>query len=111
MSEQGSDDLYVVPSPALSLIQVDKDVEEVAYLRTQTTENLGSALDHRLVGIMVQVSASRTEDSGFESSLRRDFSGSSHIGGEKIGTPVATLPGAWRCKVCAGTGWIDLRIP
>ena len=32
------------------------------------------------------------------------FSGSSHTSGLKIGTPVATLPGAWRYMVSAGTG-------
>ena len=31
-------------------------------------------------------------------------SGSSHASDLKIGTPVATLPGAWRYSVSAGTG-------
>ena len=31
------------------------------------------------------------------------FSGSSHTSDLKIGTPVATLPGAWRYRVSAGT--------
>ena len=47
--------------------------------------------------------------------MRRDFSGSSHTSDLNIGTPVATLPGAWRYKVNAGTGcsgdiillWLD----
>ena len=34
----------------------------------------------------------------------RDFSGSSHTSDFKIGTPVATLPGALRYRVSAGTG-------
>ena len=50
------------------------------------------------------------EDSGFESRLRRDFSGSSHTGDSKIGAPVATLPGAWRYRVSAGTGWPGVSI-
>ena len=51
---------------------------------------------------MVKASASRAEGPGFESRLRRDFFGvESYL---KIGTPVATLPGAWRYKVSAGTG-------
>ena len=50
--------------------------------------------DH-LVGLVVKVSASGVEDLGFESHLRWDFSGSSHTSDLKIGTPVATLPGAW----------------
>ena len=32
------------------------------------------------------------------------FSGSSHTSDLNIGTPVATLPGAWRYRVSAGTG-------
>ena len=44
------------------------------------------------------------EDPGFESRMRRDFSGSSHTSDLKIATPVATLPGAWRSRVSAGTG-------
>ena len=32
------------------------------------------------------------------------FSGLSHTSDLKIGTPVATLPGAWRYRVSAGTG-------
>ena len=58
----------------------------------------------RLVGLVDEASASRVEDPGFESHLRRDFSGSSHTSDLKIGTPVATLPGAWHYRVSAGTG-------
>ena len=32
------------------------------------------------------------------------FSGLSHTSDLKIGIPVATLPGAWRCRANAGTG-------
>ena len=53
--------------------------------------------------IVVRASASRAKDPGFESHLRRDFSGSSHSSDLKIGTPVATLPGAWRYRENAGT--------
>ena len=48
---------------------------------------------NRLVGLLVKASASRAEDRGFESRLRRDFSGSSHTSDLKTGTPVASLPG------------------
>ena len=57
-----------------------------------------------LAGLVVKVSASGAEDPGFESRLRRDFSGSSHTSDLKIGTAVATLPGAWLYRVSAGTG-------
>ena len=51
-----------------------------------------------------KASASRAEDPRFESRLRRDFSRSSHTSDLKTGTPMATLPGAWRYRVSAGTG-------
>ena len=44
----------------------------------------------------VKASSSGMADLGFDSRLRRDFSGSSYTADLKIGTPVATLPGAWR---------------
>ena len=53
---------------------------------------------------------SRAEGPWFESRLRRDFLGSSHTSALKIGTPVATLPGAWRYRVSAGTGWPGVSI-
>ena len=45
--------------------------------------------EDRLGGPVVKVSASRVEGPGFESRLRREFSGSSHTSDFKIGTPVA----------------------
>ena len=59
---------------------------------------------HHLIGLVVKAPASGTEDLGFESRLRGDFSGSSHTSDLKIGMPVATLPGVWRYRVSAGTG-------
>ena len=59
---------------------------------------------YRLVGLVVTGSASNAEHPVFESRLRRDFSGSSHTSDIKMGTPVATLPGAWRSRVSTGTG-------
>ena len=53
---------------------------------------------------MVRASASGVEDPGFKSRLRLDFSGSSHTCDLKLGTPIATLSGAWRYRVSAGTG-------
>ena len=59
---------------------------------------------HRLIGLVVEASASGAEGPEFKSPLRRDFSGSSHTSDLKIGTPVSTLPGAWRYRVSAGPG-------
>ena len=66
--------------------------------------SLSLSLSYRLAGLVVKASASGAEDPGFESHLQRDFSGWSHASDFKIGTPVATLPGAWRYEVSDGTG-------
>ena len=64
----------------------------------------------RLASLVVNASASGTEDPGFESRLRLDFSGSSHTSDLKTGTAVATLPGAWRFRVSSGTGRTGVSI-
>ena len=56
---------------------------------------------YRIVGLVVKAYAS---GAGFESRLHQDFSRSSPISDLKIGTPVATLPGAWSYRVSTGTG-------
>ena len=65
---------------------------------------------HRLVGLVVKISASRAEDPVFESRLRRDFSWLRHTSNLNIGTPVVTLPGAWRYRVGSETGWPGVSI-
>ena len=60
---------------------------------------------------MVTALAWRTEDPGFSNpACARFFPGSGHTSDLEIGTPVATLPGAWRYRVSAGTGWPDVSI-
>ena len=74
-------------------------------------EPTSSLIMHCLVGLVVKASASRTEDPGFESRLRRDFFRGRVIPvTSKLGTPVATLPGAWRYRVSARTGWPGVSI-
>ena len=46
----------------------------------------------------------RAEDPGSNPACDGIFSGSSHTSDSKIGTSVATLPGAWRYRVSTGTG-------
>ena len=60
---------------------------------------------YRLFSLVVKASAWRSAGPGFESHLRRDFSGSSHASDLKIGTPLAALPGAWCCRISAWTDW------
>ena len=65
----------------------------------------------RLVGLVVKVSASRPEDQGSDARFHHaDFSRIFHTSDFKIGTQVATLPGARRCRVSAGTGWPSVSI-
>ena len=69
------------------------------------------SMGRRLVGLVIKASASRAEDLGFDSRMRRgDFSGSSHTSDLTIDNPVATLPGTWSYRISAGTGWPDVSI-
>ena len=65
---------------------------------------MATLISEPLGGLVVKASTSAVEDLGFESRLRQDFSRSSHTSDLKIGTSVATLPGAWHYRVSAGTG-------
>ena len=56
---------------------------------------------HRLVGLVVP---QEHKIPGSNPVCAGNFSGSSHTSDLKIGTPVATLPGAWRYSISAGTG-------
>ena len=79
-------------------------------LLLSTSDGQHHSISNRLVGLVVKASASGAGNPGFESRLRRDFSGSSHTSDLKIGIPVATLPGAWCYRVSAGTGWPGVSI-
>ena len=57
-----------------------------------------------LVGLEVRRPPHERKISGSNPASTGIFSGSSHTSDLKIGTPVATLPGAWRFRVSAGTG-------
>ena len=92
--------------PFLSSLEREDSADGVGVCRLQSIVAFFVSLCfvYRLVGLVVKASASRAEDLGFKSRLRRDFSGSSHTSDLKIGTPVATLLGAWRYRVSTGTG-------
>ena len=59
--------------------------------------------DH-LVGLVVRRPLRERKIPGSNPACTGIFSGSSHTSDLKIATPVATLPGVWRYRVCAGTG-------
>ena len=59
---------------------------------------------HRHVGLVVKTSVSKAEDPSSNPAHADIFPGSSHTSDLQNGTPVATLPGAWRYRVSVGTG-------
>ena len=64
-----------------------------------------SLLQHdRLVGLVERRPPREQKIPGSSRACAGIFSGSSHTSDSKIGTPVATLPGAWRYRVNSGTG-------
>ena len=58
----------------------------------------------RLVGLVLRRPPRERKIPGSNPACAGIFSGSSHTSDFKIGTPVATLPGAWRYRVSTGTG-------
>ena len=85
------------------LVAIDHCKQD-SYSHKPITQKLCCRASFRHTGLVIKASTSGVEDLGFESLLRRDFSASSHTNDLKIGTPVATLPGAWYYRVNAGTG-------
>ena len=61
-------------------------------------------VSYRLVRLVVRRPPRERKVLGSNPACAGIFSGSSHTSDLKIGTPVATLPGAWRYRVSAGTG-------
>ena len=59
---------------------------------------------HRLVGLVVRRPPRERKVPGSNPACAGIFSGSSHTSDLNIGTPVATLSGAWRYRVSTGTG-------
>ena len=62
-----------------------------------------SSTPDRLVGLVVRRPPRERQVPGSNPACDGIFSGSSHTSDLNIGTPVATLPGAWRYRVSAGT--------
>ena len=66
-----------------------------------------------LVGLVVRHPPREWKIPGLNPACTGIFWGLSHTSDSKTGTPVATLPGAWRYRVSAGTGpgvsmlWLD----
>ena len=75
-----------------------------------TNKQTPPCLPDRLVGLVVRHLPQERKVLGSNPACAGIFSGSSHISDLNIGTPVATLPGAWRYRVSAGTGWPGVSI-
>ena len=65
---------------------------------------LGYWITHRLVGLVARRPPWERKIRGSNPACAGIFLGSSHTSDLKIGTPVATLPGAWRYRVSTGSG-------
>ena len=65
---------------------------------------------YRLVGLVVRRPPQERKVPGSNPACTGIFFGSSHTSDLIIGTPVATLPGAWCYRVSAGTGWPGVSI-
>ena len=61
-------------------------------------------MENRLVGLVVRRPPQERKIPGSNPACAGIFSRSSHTSDLKIGTPVATLPGAWHYRVSAGIG-------
>ena len=75
----------------------------VLVVKAQVGER-SSLTTNRLVGLVVRRLPRERKIPGSNPACAGIFSGSSHTSDLKIGTPVATLPGAWRYRVSTGTG-------
>ena len=73
-------------------------------LQDATTVLANALVCDRLVGLVVRRPPRERKVPGSNPACAGIFSGSSHTSDLKIGTPVATLPGAWRYRVSTGTG-------
>ena len=71
---------------------------------TTSNETQYARSKKRLVGLVERRPPRERKIPGLNPACAGIFSGSTHTSDSKIGTPVATLPGAWRYRVSAGTG-------
>ena len=78
--------------------------------RARINRNGSHSSGSSLVGLVVRRPPRERKVPGSSPACDGIFSGSSHTSDFKIGTPVATLPGAWRYRVSTGTGRPDVSI-
>ena len=66
----------------------------------------GTCFENRLVGLVVRRPPRERKIPGSNPAWAGIFSGSSHTSDLKIGTPVATLPGAWTGRPGVSILWL-----
>ena len=79
-------------------------------LWTSSWDRSFSRTPDRFVGLMARRPPRERKIPGSNPACAGIFLGSSHTSDLKIGTPVATLPGAWRYWVSTGTGQLSVSI-
>ena len=84
--------------------------KEIQLCYLPSLKYLGLPISDRLVGLVVRCPLRERKIPGSNPACAGIFSGLSHTSDSKIGTPVATLPGTWRYRVRAGTGWPGVSI-
>ena len=67
-------------------------------------DEIQSLATHHLIGLVIRRPPRERKIRGSNPARDGIFSRSSHTSDLEIGTPVATLPGAWHYKVSTGTG-------
>ena len=97
--------------PAWGKSDVQEELLSVAQPCLALTAKLTVAMqEDGLVGLVVRCPPRERKIPGSNPACDGIFSGSSHTSDLKIGTPGATLPGAWRYRVSTGTGWPGVNI-
>ena len=91
------------PSSVNGLSQLNKTKVNAISTLSNLKAELSLRADH-LAGLVVRRPPRERKVQGLNPACAGIFSGSSHTSDLKIGTPVATLPGAWRYRVSTGTG-------
>ena len=82
----------------------------VAYLYTTLSTKSRLLLSTASLALWLKRPLRERKIRGSNPACARTFPGLSHTSDLKIGTPVATLPYAWRYRVSAGTGWPGVSI-
>ena len=102
--------IYECPRLKAWTTAISVEDQTATTLYTDPTTWVFSLLLCPVDGLVGLVCLESGRSGGFESHLQQDFSGLSHRCDLEIGTPVATVPGAWHYRVSTGVGWPGVSI-